>query len=499
MPTEPTALRNPDVGRNLGMTQERTGWGNIILYGLIVLIAFSPLPQGSVLEWSILVVQLMVLALAGVWVLRTPKPSVNPYLVQALKWPRRLFLGFWAVVLVQVLPLPKFLVKVLAPGTYSFLQTYSPEFSRSSTVTLSLAPGQTLREGLLLLTYFLLAMIIIRNINRFAQIQKLLAAIVIVGAFEALFGLFELAGGSPSILFYAKKLHLDSVTGTFVNRNHLAGYLEMVLPLAVGLILSRIGFFAFRDVKARGNWRQFLPRLGGRSLAVNILLGLSVLVMAVGLVKSQSRSGVFLLFFSFLLFAEIIIFHFSEAKERQRLSRNFINISFLVILGFSLYLGLGNIVNRFMADDTLFRGGRTIFWGNVTSMIGDFPLLGTGLGTFASVYPLYEKNGFEMRLTHAHNDYLEAFSEVGLLGGVLLVAGIIFLMVRIFIVWRTRRSTEIKGLALGGFISLVVILCHSLTDFNLHIPANALLFTVILSLTAVTAFHKKSGGDPGGR
>jgi len=490
----PRPTRMPETGIPAPAESVQGGfsWGQFILYGLIALIVFSPLPQGSVLEWAVLAIQLAALGLAAAWVMRTPKPAVNPFLLKALKWPRRLFLGFWVVVLVQVIPLPKFLVKVISPGTYSFLSTYSPEFGRSSTVTLSLAPGQTLRQALLWLTYFLVGLIIIRNINRFAQIQKLLTAIVLVGVFEALFGLFELSSGSPSLLLYSKTLHLDSVTGTFVNRNHLAGYLEMVLPLAIGLILSRIGIFAFRDPKARRNWRQVLPQLGGRSLAVNLLLCLAVLVMAAGLVKSQSRSGVFLMFFSFLLFAEIIIFHFSEAKERQRLSRNFINISFFIVLGFSLYIGLGTIVNRFAADDTLFRGGRTIFWGNVTSMIGDYPLLGTGLGTFASVYPLYDKSGFEMRLVHAHNDYLEAFSEVGLLGGALLLAGIIFLMVKVFLAWRSRRSTEIKGLALGGFVSLVVILSHSLTDFNMHIPANALLFTIILAVTAVTAFHKKS-------
>jgi len=467
-------------------------WGDYIVYGLIALIAFSPLPLGSVTDWAVLAIELAAIGLAALWVFRSPKPVVNPLLLKALKWPRLFFIGFWAVVLVQVLPLPKFLIRIVSPGTHAFLTSYSPEYGQSAFARLSLAPGQTVRQALLWLAYFLAAAVIIRNVHRFAQIQKLVTAIVIVGVFEALFGLYALTSGSPSLLFFPKTIHLDSVTGTFVNRNHLAGYLEMVLPLAIGLVLSRIGVFALRDPSARRNWRQVLPELGGRSLAVNLILGAGILVMAAALVKSQSRSGIFLLFFIFLLFAEIIVFHFSEVKERQRLSRNFINIAFLAILGFSLYIGLGTILNRFAGDDTLFQGGRTAFWGNVTSMIRDFPLVGTGLGTFASVYPLYEKSGFEMRLVHAHNDYLEVFSETGLIAGALLIAGIIFLMVKVFAAWRTRRSTEIKGLALGGFVSLIVILCHSLTDFNMFIPSNALLFAVILALTAVTAFHKKS-------
>jgi len=151
------------------------------------------------------------------------------------------------------------------------------------------------------------------------------------------------------------------------------------------------------------------------------------------------------------------------------------------------------VINRFMEDDTLFKGGRTIFWGNVTSIVRDFPLLGSGLGSFESVYPYYDQSGFEMRLTHAHNDYLEAASEVGIVGAICLFAGVIFLLVKMFLTWRERRSLEIKGLATGGMISVVVMLFHSLTDFNLHIPANGLLFAMILSLTAVTVYHKKTG------
>jgi O-antigen ligase len=468
-------------------------WGKAILYGLIALLVFSPLPQGSVLEWSVLVIELAAVLLAAAWLLRTPKPAINPYLERGLVWPRRLFLIFGGVVVVQLIPLPRFLIRLVSPGTYAFLKAYSPEFGRRAFASLSLAPGQTLREGLFYLALFLVGMVIIHNITRFSQVQKLVTAIVLVGTFEALFGLFELSAGSPSLLFYSKTLHLDSVTGTFVNRNHLAGYLEMVLPLAVGLILSRIGFFALRDEKARFNWRQVVPRLGGKALASNALLALSVIIMAVALIRSRSRSGAFLLFFTFLLFGEIILYHFSGSRERQRVSRNFVNVSFIIILVVSMYVGLGTVVNRFAEDDTLFRGGRTMFWGNVTSMIGDFPLAGTGLGTFASVYPRYDQSGFELRLPHAHNDYLEAVSDVGLAGGLALIGGILFLMFKIFQTWRQRRSMEIKGLAMGGLVSLVVMLFHSLTDFNLHIPANALLFTVILSLTTLTVYHKKSG------
>jgi hypothetical protein len=61
-----------------------------------------------------------------------------------------------------------------------------------------------------------------------------------------------------------------------------------------------------------------------------------------------------------------------------------------------------------------------------------------------------------------------------------------------FLTWSKRRNPEIKGLAMGGIISVFIILIHSLTDFNLHIPANTLLFSVVLALTYTTVYHRKS-------
>ncbi len=468
------------------------GWGTAILYGIIALTVFAPLPLGSVNEWSVMIIELAALLLAGLWLWRSPKPVLNPFLEKALVWPQRLFLAFGAVVVLQVIPLPKFLVRILSPGTYGFLSDFRPGFAQSGFTSLSLRPGQTLREGFLVLSYFLVALVVLHNIHRFSQIQKLVTAIILVGVFEALFGLFQLSASKPSLLFYSKVINTDSVTGTFVNRNHLAGFLEMALPLAIGLALARIGVFALRDPKARLDWRQFVGRLGGKALTTNVLLFLAILIMSVGLIRSRSRSGVFLLFFTFLLFGEIIMFHFGRSRERQKVSRNFINASFIIILLFSAFVGLGAVVNRFLEEDTLLHGGRTIFWSNVVNLVRDFPLLGSGLGSFESVYPYYDHSSFEMRLTHAHNDYLEAASDVGIPGAALLFAGVLFLLYKIFVTWRDRRSMEIKGIAMGGFVAVVVMLFHSLTDFNLHIPSNALLFAVILALTVVTVYHKKT-------
>ncbi|MGB9004414.1 MAG: O-antigen ligase family protein [Candidatus Aminicenantales bacterium] len=466
-------------------------WKKVVEIGLIALLIFSPLPQGSAWEWSILVIQLTAVGLALIY-LAGNRDSYAPAWRKPMRGPRWLITGFFLLVLLQVIPLPAFLVKILAPGSYHFHQAYGPQSPGSAFLTISLVPASTLRAGLELLAYVLAAMLLLRVINRFRQMERMVTVLILLGVFQALYGLFELSTAQPHILFYKKLYNLDSVTGTFVNRNHLAGYLEMIIPLALGFLVARIGFFSLRVKGSPGAMREIFAHFSRKSFAVNLLLAAATVVMAVAVVKSQSRAGVFLMVLTFLLFLEMVLFHLSYSGEGRRLARNLINVSFLVVVIFSLAVGMTAVMNRFLADDTLFHGGRTLFWRNIVPLVRDFPLFGTGLGTFVSVYPGYETAGIGMLLEHAHNDYLELAAETGILGFLLLAGGIVWTLVQIFRMWRARRSLEIKGLAMGGFISCVVILIHSFTDFNLHIPANALVFTMVLALTTAIVHRRSS-------
>jgi len=136
-----------------------------------------------------------------------------------------------------------------------------------------------------------------------------------------------------------------------------------------------------------------------------------------------------------------------------------------------------------------------VVWSNTTGIIGDFPVFGSGLGTFEALYPAYEESSTPPLFEHAHNDYLEYLAELGVVGFVMLLGGILVMLVFSFLMWKVRRHPEVKGLALGGMVAVVAMLVHSITDFNLHIPANMMLFAVVLSLTVVTAFYKRNQGS----
>jgi O-antigen ligase len=478
----------PPAGQTAPVAARRIVLRRIIETGLIALLVLSPLPAASVHEWSVLVIELAAGLMAAAYIFLEPKPRLNEHLEAALRPIKYAAAGFFGFIVFQVIPLPAAAVRLLSPGTYAFRKLYAPEFARMKLMSLSVAPSQTLRAGLELLPYFILGSLIIRTVTHGAQMRRIILVLIGCGVFQSLYGLYELSAGEPRILFYPKVFSLESVTGTFVNRSHLSGYLEMIVPLAVGLLIARMSLFSFG---VKGVREKFLLMMS-QGVAGNLLIAGSVVVMSLGIVRSNSRAGLVVLVFSFFLFTGLSVLAFGRVGYRELWVRNFIRAIVLIILALSLYVGVGSTIQRF-ALDNLLHEDRPLYWTNVAGMIRDFPVFGTGLGTFASAYPAYEKRGGpEMLLTHAHNDYLEFFSELGLVGTVFLFGGILTLAIRSFLVWRERRNPEAKGLALGGIVSLAGMGLHTLTDFNLHIPANMLLFTVVLSLTFVMAFHRKT-------
>jgi tetratricopeptide (TPR) repeat protein len=169
----------------------------------------------------------------------------------------------------------------------------------------------------------------------------------------------------------------------------------------------------------------------------------------------------------------------------------------MVVLAAAVWLGIGPVIDRFSEMDISYEA-RRLFYENTLHMIGDFPLAGTGKGTYVDAYAIYEKVDDGLKLSYAHNDYLEFAAENGVVAGGALAAAGIGLAVWLAAMWRRRRSSFAKGIGLGAMLGVTAILIHGFTDFNLQIPANAVYFTALAMLGVVVLGRAKKGDTYGG-
>jgi O-antigen ligase len=153
----------------------------------------------------------------------------------------------------------------------------------------------------------------------------------------------------------------------------------------------------------------------------------------------------------------------------------------LVVVFAVILIGIKPVIERF-SFAALTGEVRPVYFRNTAEIIKDFPIVGTGLGTYLYAYPMYEKKYSGDLLDHAHNDYLELLAEGGIVGGGLMIIFAFGALGVLFLRWARRNDHFVRGVGLGCLAGIAAILIHSLTDFNLHITANAVLFVTLYAL-----------------
>jgi O-antigen ligase len=115
-------------------------------------------------------------------------------------------------------------------------------------------------------------------------------------------------------------------------------------------------------------------------------------------------------------------------------------------------------------------------------MARSHPVLGNGVGTFETVFPAYMSHVSDLHWTHAHDDFAEVLAETGLVGGALLLWGLVLFFRRAFLHLPARLRADWSWIPIGAAVGAVGLLCHSLVDFNLRLPANAAWFVVCVAV-----------------
>ncbi|CAN8140109.1 Polymerase [uncultured Thiomicrorhabdus sp.] len=425
---------------------------------LLIILLWAPLPKGSNTDWSAALLVFLVATSLFIWsihLLRT-KHSSFP-----IKSP--------AVILSGLL----LLFQAWVAGQWLFETKYDP--------------AQHFQYLMLGVAYNSMFILVLAHFRKRVDLTKLIAVLIISGTFQAFYGTSVVLGAMEPFLF--EKVHyMTDATGTFVNRNHLAGYLVMVIGLGIGLML------AMRDGR-EWNWRNFMELV----LSNKMKIRLSLVVMVIGLVMSHSRMGNTAFFIGLIIVGAMFIFSLKEHRVRNSL----LLVSFIVIdiIIISQYFGLDKLKERLMNTEVTVTQQSGEVLVDINDLRGPIfeksmhlfeqaPLTGLGAGGYEVAFMPLAGPNFGGVVDHVHNDYIEFLVEYGLIGVIPLALFVAIALSYAIRSLRNRQSYYRSGIGFGSAMAIIGILAHSFTDFNLHIPANALTFVVVCAIAVLSFTHE---------
>lgn len=445
----------------------------ILILGLYVSL-FAPvlLPQ-SYEGWPLAGVQLCVLASVVIVVVQMARGLAPPYRRGPLDLP---ILGFVALALVQLLVSNRILVRwALSPPSPEGIP---PALPTPAWTLGTVYPRQTLESLVLLLTYAGLYVVVVVVIRRRRQLESLVRALILCGSVLAFAGLIDALGGSQWLEWWNEG-ERGRVTATFINPDHFANWLVMIMCLGGGYLAAR------RRAPGRRSWAELLWMPKAREDAIRRYLpAIGLVVMAVALIFTLSRGALL-----GLALALVALLAGLARLGRVRWTLAAIAALGIATLCYAGWIGLTPLVERVTGDT--YRG-RGIQWMSTLPMVRDFPLLGVGLGAYRDIYPRYQPLALSPDTyfyPYAHNDVLQLIVETGALGGLLLV----------WAVWRALRFLHghllrpdhrtdpfSVGIAIGAATGLLAFCVHSLFDFSARIPANGLTAATLLGIVHVS-------------
>ncbi|MEK7404202.1 MAG: O-antigen ligase family protein [Acidobacteriota bacterium] len=398
-------------------------------------------------DWGACLIAVGALSAAW-WAARRRNPLSLPHARVGLLLP--ILMGVGAL---QVIPLPAAVVGIVSPARGELLTGAEPVMGGWRLATLSAAPAASLEKLVSLAGYVLVVLLVLDISSRLADypwapVLPLLA----IAVFEAVLGLVQAYSASGGGIAH----------GTYVNRNHYSGLLEMCLPFAV-----MYGAAVLR----RNRSRHRTP--AGPALRASAAWALAAVIL-LAIIHSLSRMGFIAALASSFLMGLAALRAGKRSRWRAWLPAAVLGA--VVVLGF-IFLPPDQLILRFgdiASTDEISADTRLKVWGDTTRLISAYPLVGCGLGAYESCLKRYKTAALLNTVDFAHNDYLQLAAELGLPGLCLVLAVGAGLLAS---AWRTAdRSAgadeRYRSLACIG--ALAAISLHSFVDFNLYIPANAM-------------------------
>ncbi len=469
----------------------------VSLGALYAVLLWAPLASGAHRGWSLALAQLLTLLGLLLWVLRMIAARRLEWRRTALDLPMALLV---LLVLLQLAmgnrPLAAWALAPPAPDPELPVDLPIPLFSLGT-----VSPVQTARSLLLFLTYAGVYFLVVNLVRRRDQMERLVQVLLALGTLLAFLGLLDYLTAEAWLIRWREEGVAGRLSGTFVNPDHFAAWLVMLVCLGLGYLAGRSPR-SERDLSLR----SLLASRQGREQAVRRYLPfIGVCVMVLALVFTLSRGGVLSLLVALVAFLALL-----GAHARARWSLVVVGALLAVALGAGVWIGLAPLLDRVWQANYASRWIQSL---TSLPMLRAFPLLGVGFGAYKDIYFRFQPPELQpgkVYFPYAHNDLLQIAVELGLIGTALAL----------FAAWRVgrdllgahllgrggcpvgggegegaRRSDPFSvGLAAGALAALLALCLHSAFDFGARIPANGILAAACLGVATVAVHTRFSGG-----
>lgn len=396
---------------------------NILWFGMAAVIVFSPIGKGAARVWSITPILLVSYALIFMWLWRMNNRDMTRMKGTAIDIP----IFFFAAGAI----------------TSTFFSIYKHD-SFYELIKLFCCIG----------IYYLI-------VNEFDKemIKRVLYLVVAVGTALSIYGILQYL----NILGHSWWDPREFIAATFVNHNHFSGYLELAIPAAVAFIIKPAGH----------NPRAVVEK----SMMAKLFIISGLVIMLAAFILAQSRGAWISLSVSLLTMVFIVL------RKRNNSMRSVIFLALLAVGVISLAYFGKDIISERIGDSAASNGiedasfaTRLLIWQGSIDMIRHNFIFGTGIGTFALGFSKYRPEGLNVMANFAHNDYLQIACEMG-------IFALITALCLVVVVIKTGLSkSNFYSYRLGCAIGVLSLSLHALSDFNFHIPANMLLFTIYMAI-----------------
>ncbi len=382
--------------------------------------------------------------------------------------------GLVAIPVLQVLPLPVGIVGSISPMRVELMRAAESLLGPSKEwgLTLSVAPRLT-AQYIFTVSALVVIFVVVRELSlRFrdhVHTWTIVWPLLAVATMEGILGFMQsYAEGGEGF-----------ARGTYVNRDHFAGLLELVLPFAVLYPVA---------ILSREKQRHEAP--AGPALKACGILAIAA-VLLIGIIHSLSRMAFLATLAALFVSGSIALSLRSYIGQPVKISiwRKALPVAvsaIVMLLGF-VFLPTDPLIARFSdlaRTEDISADTRAQMWRDTAGLVRAYPVVGTGLGTYESAFLRYKSVAPMLTMDYAHNDYLQVLAETGVIGlgiGLILLFRVIYSAIY-GAIYAGLPDDRLLSIACIG--SLTAIVLHSFVDFNLYVPANAFVIAWVSGIAS---------------